>query len=93
MGGFLFAVGMAVVCKYWFYQELSLHDAVALGVILGIVGQVGDLAESMIKRSARVKDSGGIMPGHGGILDRVDSMLLNAPALYYYTIVSLMNKG
>ena len=89
VGGFVFSVGMAVTCKYWFYHNLPLHDAVTLGVILGIVGQMGDLAESMIKRSARVKDSGGIFPGHGGILDRVDSMLLNAPALYYYTLVAL----
>ncbi len=87
VGGLMFAVGMAVVCKYWFYHELQYFDAIALGVILGIVGQVGDLAESMIKRSARVKDSGGIIPGHGGMLDRMDSVLLNAPALYYYTLV------
>lgn len=86
-GGLAFAVGMAVACRYLFYTELHIGDAVILGVILGIVGQVGDLAESMIKRSARVKDSGGLIPGHGGMLDRIDSMLFNAPALYYYTYV------
>jgi phosphatidate cytidylyltransferase len=93
VGGLAFAVGMAVVCKYWFYRDLDVVDAVALGFILGIVGQVGDLAESMIKRSARVKDSGGIIPGHGGMLDRMDSLLLNAPALYYYTIVFITTKN
>lgn len=87
VGGLAFAVGMAVVCKYTFYTGLPLYDAVALGFVLGIVGQIGDLAESMIKRSARVKDSGGLIPGHGGMLDRIDSMLLNAPALYYYTYI------
>jgi len=92
LGGLVFAVGMAVACKYWFYHELPLYDAVAIGVILGIVGQVGDLAESMIKRSARVKDSGGLIPGHGGMLDRMDSILLNAPALYYYTLVFINTK-
>ncbi|MBI5189970.1 MAG: phosphatidate cytidylyltransferase [Nitrospirae bacterium] len=86
-GGLLGAVGTAVLCRYWFFTSLTMHDAVAIGLILGIVGQVGDLAESMIKRSARVKDSGALIPGHGGMLDRVDSLLLNAPALYYYTVV------
>ena len=83
-----FSVLFAVICKYWFYHELNLHDAVALGLILGMVGQVGDLAESMIKRSARIKDSGGIFPGHGGVLDRIDSILLHAPALYYFTMIA-----
>jgi len=92
VGGLAFSVGMAVACKYWFYHELSMQDAVMLGAIMGIIGQMGDLAESMIKRSARVKDSGGLFPGHGGMLDRVDSMLLNAPALYYYTKVALAAK-
>ena len=93
VGGLLSGIGMSLVCRIWFYQELPLHDALGLGIVLGIVGQVGDLAESMIKRSARTKDSGGIFPGHGGVLDRVDSMLLNAPALYYYTLVALAAKG
>lgn len=93
IGGLIFSIVMAAACKYWFYHSLHLHDAVVLGSILGVVGQVGDLAESMIKRSARIKDSGGIFPGHGGYLDRVDSMLLNAPALYYYTMVALATKG
>lgn len=87
-GGLAFAVGLAVISRYWFFHELPLNDAIALGFILGVVGQVGDLAESMIKRSARVKDSGGVFPGHGGFLDRVDSLLLNAPALYYYAVVA-----
>ncbi len=89
VGGLMAGIGMSLVCRVWFYRALPLHDAIGLGIVLGIVGQVGDLAESMIKRSARTKDSGGIFPGHGGYLDRVDSMLLNAPALYYYTLVEL----
>jgi phosphatidate cytidylyltransferase len=92
VGGLISSIGMAIGCKYWFYHGLELHDAVMLGLIMGIIGQAGDLAESMIKRSARVKDSGGLFPGHGGMLDRVDSMLLNAPALYYYTKVALTTK-
>lgn len=93
LGGLFFSVLFAVICKYWFYHELTMHDAIALGMILGIVGQVGDLAESMIKRSARIKDSGGIFPGHGGVLDRIDSILLNAPALYYYTMIATWKAG
>jgi phosphatidate cytidylyltransferase len=93
LGGLFFSVLFAVICKYWFYHELNLHDAVALGLILGTVGQVGDLAESMIKRSARIKDSGGIFPGHGGVLDRIDSVLLNAPALYYFTMIATWKAG
>jgi len=93
LGGLFFSVLFAVICKYWFYRDLNLHDAVALGLILGTVGQIGDLAESMIKRSARIKDSGGIFPGHGGVLDRIDSVLLNAPALYYYTMIATWKAG
>lgn len=61
----------------------SAPQAVALGALLGVVGQVGDLAESVIKRSVGAKDTGGVIPGHGGFLDRLDGLLFNAPALYY----------
>jgi phosphatidate cytidylyltransferase len=61
-----------------------LHAAVA-GVLLGVVGQIGDLAESAIKRSVDAKDAGTLIPGHGGVLDRLDGLLFNAPALFYYT--------
>ncbi len=60
-----------------------LH-ALAIGVLLGVVGQLGDLAESFLKRSAATKDASDLLPGHGGLLDRLDSLLFNVPALYYY---------
>jgi phosphatidate cytidylyltransferase len=91
IGGIGLAMAMALFCRYLFLDELTLHDTVALALIIGVVGQVGDLAESMIKRSTRVKDSGGLIPGHGGVLDRLDSILFNAPAMYYYAYVMTLN--
>ncbi len=55
-----------------------------VGVTLGVLGQAGDLAESFLKRGAETKDASGLIPGHGGLLDRLDSLLFNVPALYYY---------
>ncbi|MCH7723698.1 MAG: phosphatidate cytidylyltransferase, partial [Bacteroidetes bacterium] len=59
-------------------------DVIAIGLIVGIIGQIGDLIESLFKRDAGVKDSSNIIPGHGGIFDRFDSLLYTAPALFLY---------
>lgn len=82
--GLVGAVGGALLAPFWFAQAMRVTDAVALGLILGGAGILGDLAESMLKRAAELKDSGGWLPGHGGLLDRIDSLLLAAPALYWY---------
>jgi phosphatidate cytidylyltransferase len=84
VGGFITATLAGPLCRYTFFPEIPLWQAVLLGAAIGLVGQVGDLAESMLKRGAKVKDSGNLLPGHGGMLDRVDSILFCAPLLYYY---------
>jgi phosphatidate cytidylyltransferase len=68
--------------------RLSIPEAVAVGLLLGTVGQIGDLSESFLKRSAGAKDAGHLIPGHGGVLDRLDSLLFNVPALYYWLYFS-----
>jgi phosphatidate cytidylyltransferase len=83
-GGLIFSMLLAVACKYFLVPQLSVNNALWLGALIGIMGQIGDLAESLLKRSANVKDSGAILPGHGGMLDRLDSLLFGAPAMYYY---------
>ncbi len=72
-------------------SRMPLIHYVIIGVLIGVVGQVGDLAESALKRMAGVKDSGRIIPGHGGVLDRFDSLYLTAPAVYYYLRLIIMN--
>jgi phosphatidate cytidylyltransferase len=67
-----------------FFPSLPPGSAVAVGLLLGVVGQAGDLLESAIKRSVGTKDTGRLIPGHGGMLDRVDSLLVNTPVLFYY---------
>jgi phosphatidate cytidylyltransferase len=83
-GGLVASVGGALVAHFWFYQRLSVAHALAIGVLLSVAGVCGDLAESMVKRAAGAKDSSALLPGHGGLLDRVDSLLLAGPAFYYY---------
>ncbi|MEP6887274.1 MAG: phosphatidate cytidylyltransferase [Nitrospirales bacterium] len=84
LGGCLLAVVIALLARAWFIPSFTVVDALVLGVMLTVAGLMGDLSESMFKRSAGVKDSGGLIPGHGGMLDRLDSLLLTAPTYYYY---------
>jgi phosphatidate cytidylyltransferase len=74
----------ALVLAVWLLPEWSTAQTLLAGALLGVTGQVGDLAESAMKRAVGVKDAGGLIPGHGGVLDRLDGLLFNAPAFFYY---------
>jgi len=88
IGGITASIIIAVIAHFWFFQKFPLFHAIIAGVLLSISGVIGDLAESMWKRSADVKDSGTLIPGHGGFLDRFDSIFFTAPILYcYWTLI------
>ncbi len=85
IGGFAGAIGTVMAFSaLWFPEALTVPVALGLGVTIGVCGQLSDLAESMIKRAVGAKDSGALLPGHGGVMDRFDSFILCAPAVYYY---------
>lgn len=84
LAGILGAVAAAFFCYYVFFKSAELKHLLVVAVFVALVGQIGDLAESLLKRDAQVKDISKIIPGHGGILDRFDSLLFVAPVVYYY---------
>ncbi len=89
VGGILFGITAAVLSKSIFFNQLEVKDAIFLGFSLSILGQLSDLSESMVKRIGGVKDSGKFFPGHGGVLDRIDSLLFTSPFLYYYVTLRM----
>jgi phosphatidate cytidylyltransferase len=88
IGGLILAIAASITIFYHLEPIGTIH-AIAIAVITVIAGTLGDLTESMFKRSFKVKDSGKLLPGHGGLLDRFDSMLFAAPAFYLYISIIL----
>jgi phosphatidate cytidylyltransferase len=84
LGGLSFAVAAAFIARQWFAPYLGVSDALALGLGVGLFAQVGDLVESLLKRDSDHGDSSNLIPGHGGVLDRFDSLYFAAPMVYYY---------
>ncbi|MEO7540039.1 MAG: phosphatidate cytidylyltransferase [Pyrinomonadaceae bacterium] len=84
IGGIIAGGALAALSTFWFFPELPYQFSIPLGCALAIVGVIGDLAESAMKRGSKTKDAASILPGHGGFLDRLDSLLFGAPILYYF---------
>ncbi len=84
IGGIVLAVGFAAIASATFFTELPFYVSLPIAAIMSVVSVFGDLTESAIKRGSKAKDAARILPGHGGLLDRLDSLLFNAPILYYF---------
>ena len=86
LGGLLFSLLAASAARYFMPPNFSYPHLLILGLLLGIIGQLGDLSESLMKRDCAVKDSGSIFPGLGGALDCIDSLLFTAPVFYFWVL-------
>jgi phosphatidate cytidylyltransferase len=94
IGGVAFCVAGAYATHHWFNEFFQVPDLtvwVGMSVVVAVFATFGDLVESLIKRTVGVKDSGNLLPGHGGILDRIDSLLLVAPAVFIYLLLVVPN--
>ncbi|MDD4568977.1 MAG: phosphatidate cytidylyltransferase [Tepidanaerobacteraceae bacterium] len=93
LGGALFSVVVCVIFARFLLPEVGIVHATILGVLIGFVSQIGDLSASLIKRYCRIKDFSNIIPGHGGILDRLDSALFSFPIAYIYIVMIILKGG
>ncbi len=87
VGGLAFAIAASLVIGQILELEISRWQQAVIGAAVGVLGQWGDLAESKLKRIANLKDAGSIIPGHGGVLDRLDSVVVSVPTVYYLVAV------
>jgi phosphatidate cytidylyltransferase len=85
LGAIFAALCGALMAHFWYLPSIPLADALVLALVAGTLGQLGDLGESLLKRSTGVKDSGEIVPGHGGMLDRIDALFVTSTVVYLYT--------
>jgi phosphatidate cytidylyltransferase len=91
VAGFLGSLGMALVFARW--MTVPLADLLAMAALANLAGQAGDLLESAYKRSAGIKDSGNLLPGHGGVLDRIDALILAIPVVWYYWVLIYSSRS
>ncbi len=84
IGGLVLSSIFAALASAWFFPELPYKFSIPLAIVMSLIGVFGDIAESAMKRGSDAKDAASILPGHGGLLDRLDSLLFNAPILYYF---------
>jgi len=91
LAGLAASILVAVVFQRWLHAPLP--TLIGMAVVGNVAGQIGDLLESACKRSAGVKDSGSMLPGHGGVLDRVDALILAFPVVWYYWILTYTPRG
>ncbi|MGH9898610.1 MAG: phosphatidate cytidylyltransferase [Pyrinomonadaceae bacterium] len=92
IGGFIASLLVTLVVKYTFFPQLGLIAGLSLAALMNVLGVIGDLTESALKRGAGAKDAANILPGHGGLLDRLDSLLFNAPVIYYFGLIYFNQK-